>query len=368
LNRRLPESVRKTAPKKTPELCNKPKMPPGTEPDKPRKPPWAGAVTVRRDRLVAGHAAHEAKELLKMREAMAEKGYDLSVVPQDPVQYEDYEEPYVSPNELERLAHEAKAILTKLHDCLEASDKVEDELVVSAGTLISGTDQLVDALAEVMAPRREAIEKMEAEAKKRREALKAEEDKAAAEAAAEEAAAALEDKEAAAAEENEEEQQDGEEEEDEEEEDSEDEYHQVDEDKDDDEEDDDDDDDDAPPPATGGATRKKKRGRPAPSDDEEDEAPAPAPAPGRARKPAAKKSKKPAAAAPMDIEEDLARPAADALTAAEVEKMKVYDLKLALEARGLSTEGLKKVLKARLLAAMDESDEESVPEVPGTTI
>ena len=118
-----------------------------------------------------------------MREAMAEKGYDLSVVPQDPVQYEDYEEPYVSPNELERLAHEAKAILTKLHDCLEASDKVEDELVVSAGTLISGTDQLADALAEVMAPRREAIEKMEAEAKKRREARKAEEDKAAAEAA-----------------------------------------------------------------------------------------------------------------------------------------------------------------------------------------
>ena len=56
-------------------------MPPGTEPDKPREPPWAEAVAVRRDRLVAGHAAHEAKELLKMREAMAEKGYDLSVVP-----------------------------------------------------------------------------------------------------------------------------------------------------------------------------------------------------------------------------------------------------------------------------------------------
>ena len=54
----------------------------------------------------------------------------------------------------------------------------------------------------------------------------------------------------------------------------------------------------------------------------------------------------------MDVEEDPARPAADALTAAEVEKMKVYDLKLALEARGLSTEGLKKVLKARLLAAL----------------
>ena len=51
----------------------------------------------------------------------------------------------------------------------------------------------------------------------------------------------------------------------------------------------------------------------------------------------------------MDVEDDAARPAADALTAAEVEKMKVYDLKLALDARGLSTEGLKKVLKARLL-------------------
>ena len=60
----------------------------------------------------------------------------------------------------------------------------------------------------------------------------------------------------------------------------------------------------------------------------------------------------PAAAAAMDVEDDAARPAADALTAAEVEKMKVYDLKLALEARGLSTEGLKKVLKARLLAAL----------------
>ena len=54
----------------------------------------------------------------------------------------------------------------------------------------------------------------------------------------------------------------------------------------------------------------------------------------------------------MEVEDDAARPAADALTAAEVEKMKVYDLKLALEARGLSTEGLKKVLKARLLAAL----------------
>jgi len=76
----------------------------------------------------------------------------------------------------------------------------------------------------------------------------------------------------------------------------------------------------------------------------------------------------------MNVDEAVARPAADALTAAEVEKMKVYDLKLALEARGLSTDGLKKVLKERLLAAiaqstpMDEDDEDSVPEVPGTTI
>ena len=54
----------------------------------------------------------------------------------------------------------------------------------------------------------------------------------------------------------------------------------------------------------------------------------------------------------VPLRNDAARPAADALTAAEVEKMKVYDLKLALEARGLSTEGLKKVLKARLLAAL----------------
>ena len=74
-------------------------------------------------------------------------------------------------------------------------------------------------------------------------------------------------------------------------------------------------------------------------------APEPEPAPAPAKKPAA-------APAPMDVEDAAARPAADALTAAEVEKMKVYDLKLALEARGLSTEGLKKVLKARLLAAL----------------
>ena len=48
------------------------------------------------------------------------------------------------------------------------------------------------------------------------------------------------------------------------------------------------------------------------------------------------------------------------------------ELRSALEARELSTDGVKKVLKERLLAAittlMDESGEESVPEVPGTTI
>jgi len=43
----------------------------------------------------------------------------------------------------------------------------------------------------------------------------------------------------------------------------------------------------------------------------------------------------------------------DSLTAAEVEKMKVPGLKAALEARGLSTDGLKQVLKARLLEALD---------------
>ena len=65
--------MRKAAPKKPPKLCKKPKMPPGTKPDKPRKPPWAEAVAVRRDRLAAGHAAREAKEFLKVRDAMDEK-------------------------------------------------------------------------------------------------------------------------------------------------------------------------------------------------------------------------------------------------------------------------------------------------------
>ena len=43
----------------------------------------------------------------------------------------------------------------------------------------------------------------------------------------------------------------------------------------------------------------------------------------------------------------------DALTAAEVETMTVPKLKAALEARDLSTDGLKQVLKARLLEALD---------------
>ena len=57
----------------------------------------------------------------------------------------------------------------------------------------------------------------------------------------------------------------------------------------------------------------------------------------------------------MDVEDAAARPAADAPTAAEVEKMKVYDLKLALEARGLSTEGLDTAdqLKARALESLE---------------
>ena len=50
----------------------------------------------------------------------------------------------------------------------------------------------------------------------------------------------------------------------------------------------------------------------------------------------------------------------------------MYRIRFALEARGLSTDGSKKELKARLLAAittsMDEGDEDLVPEVPGTTI
>ena len=43
----------------------------------------------------------------------------------------------------------------------------------------------------------------------------------------------------------------------------------------------------------------------------------------------------------------------DALTAAEVEKMKVAELKAALEARDLSTDGLKGALKARPLETLD---------------
>ena len=43
----------------------------------------------------------------------------------------------------------------------------------------------------------------------------------------------------------------------------------------------------------------------------------------------------------------------DSLTAAEVEKMKVPELKAALEARGLSTDGNKPALKVRLLEALD---------------
>ena len=55
----------------------------------------------------------------------------------------------------------------------------------------------------------------------------------------------------------------------------------------------------------------------------------------------------------MDVEDAAARPAADALTAAEVETMTVPKLKVAHEARGLSTDGLKGALKARLLETLD---------------
>ena len=64
----------------------------------------------------------------------------------------------------------------------------------------------------------------------------------------------------------------------------------------------------------------------------------------------------------MDVDEAPAPIDVD-LTADKVEKMKVYDLKLALEARGLSTDGVKKVLKERLLPAITTDEE-----VPGTTI
>ena len=73
-------------------------------------------------------------------------------------------------------------------------------------------------------------------------------------------------------------------------------------------------------------------------------------------------AKKPAAApAPMDVEDDAARPAAGALTAAEVEKMKVTELKAALDERGLATDGLKAVLKERLLDALDGRGDEPEP-------
>ena len=354
------------APQKPPKSCKKPKMPPGTKPDKPRKPPWAEAVTVRRDRLVAGHAAHEAKELLKMREAMAEKGYNVSVVPVEPiVQLDQNGKDFVSLDDVMHRANDLNAAAERLlAEVLEFGGE-DGQFYTAAETIAQMTEGLVDEVDKERKPYVKKREKKEADAKKLRDERKAERDKAEAEAAAEEAAAAEEDKRAAAALSDEEEQQDDDEEDDDEE-DSDDDFQQVDEDEDDD--DDDGDDDDAPPPAAGGASRKKKRERPpATSDDEEDEAPAPAPAPTRARKPAAKKYKKPAAAAPMEVDEAVAPINVD-LTAEGVAKMKVSELRSALEARGLSTVGLKKVLKERLLAAMDEGDEESVPEVPGTTI
>ena len=357
--------MRKAAPKETPKPCNKPKMPPGGH----RKPPWTEAVAVRRDRLAAGRVAHETKEFLKVLEAMAEKGYDVSVVPKNPGVFGSTDRFRSLADVMHRAKDLNAAAERLLVEVLEFGGE-DGQFYTAAETIAQMTEGLVDDVEKKREPYVKKREKEEAKAKKRREKMKAERDKAAAEAAAEEAAAIREDEELAAALSDEEEEQDDEEDEDEdhEKEDSDDEFQQDDDDEDDD--DDDEDDDDAPPPAAGGAAHKKKRGRPATSD-EEDEAPAPAPAPGRARKPAAKKSKKPAAAAAMDVEEAVAPNDVD-LTADKVEKLKVSELRSALEARGLPTDGLKKVLKERLLAAittsMDEGDEDSVPEVPGTTI
>ena len=77
----------------------------------------------------------------------------------------------------------------------------------------------------------------------------------------------------------------------------------------------------------------------------------------------------------MNVDEAVASITVD-LAAEDVAKMKVSELRSALEARGLSTDGLKKELKGRLLAAittpMDEEEdsegERHWTNVPGTTI
>ena len=70
--------------------------------------------------------------------------------------------------------------------------------------------------------------------------------------------------------------------------------------------------------------------------------------------PAAKPAKAPAAAPPAPAPEPPAEPApaAPKWTVGEVNKMTVPKLKAALTELGLATDGLKKVLKERLLAAL----------------
>ena len=85
-----------------------------------------------------------------------------------------------------------------------------------------------------------------------------------------------------------------------------------------------------------------------------DDAPAAAPAK-PSKKPAAKPAKAPAAAPPAPAPEPAAEPAPAAApkwTVGEVNKMTVPKLKAALTELGLATDGLKKVLKERLLAAL----------------
>ena len=137
--------MRVPAPQKPPKSCKKPKMPPGTKPDKPRKPPWAEAVTVRRDRLVAGHAAHEAKELLKMREAMAEKGYDVSVVPVEPlVQLDQNGKDFVSLDDVMHRAKDLNAAAERLLVQVLEFGGEDGQFYTAAETIAQMTEGLVD--------------------------------------------------------------------------------------------------------------------------------------------------------------------------------------------------------------------------------
>ena len=83
--------------------------------------------------------------------------------------------------------------------------------------------------------------------------------------------------------------------------------------------------------------------------------PAPAPpAPGGRRRDAV-------AAQPAELSPAAAASTDDGPSAEDVGKMKVTELRAALEARGLSTEGLKAVLKERLLDALDDGGDEPKP-------